>query len=224
MSNAPRSVHLDRSPSRNSGVAGLTPEFFQGVRRLCDERGILFMVDEVQTGIGRTGKWFGFQHFGVMPDVVTMAKALGNGMPIGACWARADVAASFQPGDHATTYGGQPLATSAARAVLDTMVAIDGAQLAADVGARLRTALLESPVVDDVRGLGLLMAVELRGADARLVSAELLKRGLVTNGVTPTALRLAPPFVITDAHIAEAVALITEVTTELANSGDNGAN
>ena len=94
------------------------PSTSQGVRRLCDERGILFMVDEVQTGLGRTGRWFGFQHFGVVPDVVTMAKALGNGVPIGACWARADVAGAFEPGDHATTYGGQPLATAAARAVL----------------------------------------------------------------------------------------------------------
>ncbi len=200
------------------GVNPATVEYFQGVRRLCDERGILFMVDEVQTGLGRTGRWFGFQHFDVMPDVVTMAKALGNGMPIGACWARADVAGCFQPGDHATTYGGQPLATSAARAVLDTMEAIGAAELVADVGERLRRALLASPVVDEVRGLGLLLAVELRGADARLVSAELLRRGLVTNGVTPTALRLAPPFVITDDHIAEAVALISEVTAELAEA------
>ncbi len=200
------------------GVNPATIEFFQGVRALCDERGILFMVDEVQTGLGRTGRWFGFQHFGVTPDVVTMAKALGNGMPIGACWARADVAASFQPGDHATTYGGQPLATSAARAVLETMRAIDAPTLAASAGQRLTDALMASPVVDEVRGLGLLLAVELRGADARLVSAELLRRGLVTNGVTPTALRLAPPLIITDEHIAEAVAMITEVTTELAEA------
>ena len=79
-----------------------TPEYFQGVRRLCDERGLLFIVDEVQTGLGRTGAWFGYQHFGVRPDVVTLAKALGNGVPIGACWARRDVAAAFEPGDHGT--------------------------------------------------------------------------------------------------------------------------
>jgi acetylornithine/succinyldiaminopimelate/putrescine aminotransferase len=91
------------------GVNPATPAYFQAVRKLCDERGVLFMVDEVQTGLGRTGKWFGFQHFGVQADVVTMAKALGNGVPIGACWAREDVAAAFQPGDHATTFGGQRL-------------------------------------------------------------------------------------------------------------------
>ena len=93
------------------GEGGVNPashEYFAAVRRVCDERGILFMVDEVQTGLGRTGRWFGFQHFDVRPDVVTMAKALGNGLPIGACWARADVAPAFEPGDHATTFGGQP--------------------------------------------------------------------------------------------------------------------
>src|SRR3954469_2346779 len=92
------------------GVQQATPEYFQGVRKICDERGLLFMVDEVQTGLGRTGAWFGFQHLAVEPDVVTMAKALGNGVPIGACWAKAEVAEAFKPGDHATTFGGQPLA------------------------------------------------------------------------------------------------------------------
>ncbi|MGH9136531.1 MAG: aminotransferase class III-fold pyridoxal phosphate-dependent enzyme, partial [Acidimicrobiales bacterium] len=100
------------------GVNPATVDYFQSVRSLCDERGILFIVDEVQCGLGRTGRWFGFQHFDVRPDVVTIAKSLGNGVPIGACWALAGVAAAFDPGDHATTYGGQPLATAAARAVL----------------------------------------------------------------------------------------------------------
>ena len=107
------------------GVNPATPEYFQAVRRLCDERGILLMVDEVQTGLGRCGAWFGHQRLGVVPDVVTMAKALGNGVPIGACWAKTEVAAAFEPGDHATTYGGQPLATAAARAVLEVMEAED---------------------------------------------------------------------------------------------------
>ena len=110
------------------GEGGVNPadaEYFQGVRRLCDERGLLFIVDEVQTGFGRTGRWFGHQHFGVRPDVVTMAKALGNGVPIGACWARREVAAAFEPGDHATTFGGTPIATAAARAVLAELQRID---------------------------------------------------------------------------------------------------
>jgi acetylornithine/succinyldiaminopimelate/putrescine aminotransferase len=190
------------------GVNPATVEYFQGVEALCRERGILFMVDEVQTGLGRTGRWFGFQHFGVSPDVVTMAKALGNGVPIGACWAKAEVAASFSPGDHATTYGGQPLATSAARAVLETMEAIDAPGLASAAGEKLTKTMLALPGVSGVRGLGLLLAIELEGVNAPAVAADCLAAGLVVNGVTPTAIRVAPPLIIEDAHIAEAAAIL----------------
>ncbi len=197
------------------GVNPATVEYFEGVRRLCDERGILFMVDEVQTGLGRTGRWFGFQHFGIVPDVVTMAKALGNGVPIGACWARQEVAAAFQPGDHATTYGGQPLATAAAAAVLETLVAIDAPALATSRGAELTEAVMALPQVSGVRGLGLLLAVELTGVNAQTAAARCLEEGLVVNGVTPTAIRLAPPLTITSDHIAEAVALLGPILDEL---------
>jgi predicted acetylornithine/succinylornithine family transaminase len=193
------------------GVNPASAEYFAGVRRLCDERGVLFMVDEVQTGLGRTGRWFGFQHLGVVPDVVTMAKALGNGVPIGACWAREDVATVFEPGDHATTYGGQPLATSAARAVLATMQAEDVPARAARAGRRLADGLAALPGVASVRGAGLLLAVELDGRDAREVNAALLAAGLVANAVTPTALRLAPSLLISDAEIDEALARIAGV-------------
>jgi acetylornithine/N-succinyldiaminopimelate aminotransferase len=192
------------------GVNPATAEYFQGVRRLCDERGLLFMVDEVQTGLARTGEWFGFQHFGVRPDVVTMAKALGNGVPIGACWARRDVAASFEPGDHATTFGGTPLATSAARAVLAEMERIDAPATAAKAAHRLGEALAGIPGVKAVRGLGLLLAVELDGHDAKAVAGALLDEGLVVNAVTPTALRLAPPINVSDAEIDEACSMLAE--------------
>jgi acetylornithine/N-succinyldiaminopimelate aminotransferase len=162
----------------------------------------------VQTGLGRTGRWFGFQHFGVVPDVVTMAKALGNGVPIGACWARSPVADVFEPGDHATTFGGQPLATAAARAVLDVMQREDAPGRAVRAGRRFTEALRATPGVADVRGLGLLLGVELGGHDARQVNAALLADGLVANAVTPTALRLAPSLLIADDEIDHAVALI----------------
>lgn len=190
------------------GVNPATAEYFQGVERLCRERGILFMVDEVQTGLGRTGRWFGFQHFGVSPDVISMAKALGNGMPIGACWAKAEVAASFQPGDHATTYGGQPLATAAARSVLETMRAIDAPALATQRGAQLTKAAMAIPGVSGVRGLGMLLAIELDGVNAPAVAARCLADGLIVNGVTPTAIRVAPPLIIEDEHIAQAMAML----------------
>jgi len=205
------------------GVNPATAEYFEGVRRLCDERGILFMVDEVQTGLGRTGEWFGFQHFGVEPDVVTMAKALGNGMPIGACWARRDVAAAFEPGDHATTYGGQPLAASAARATLTVMERENVPQKAEHAGTRLRHQLEDVPGVDEVRGLGLLLAAQLAdGIDARAVAAAALDAGLIVNAVSPTALRLAPPLLVTDDEIDRAVEVLGQVLTALTN-GDVAA-
>ena len=196
------------------GVNVPSPDYLPALRALCDERGLLLMFDEVQTGLARTGRWFAHQHSGVLPDVVTMAKALGNGVPIGACWARADVAGAFRPGDHATTFGGQPLATAAARAVLDTMIEIDAPACATAAGDRLRRGLEALPGVTGVRGLGLLLAAELDpalGRSAGEVAAGCLASGLVVNAVTSTAVRFAPPLVVTDAEIDEAVARFAAV-------------
>jgi predicted acetylornithine/succinylornithine family transaminase len=198
------------------GEGGVNPAgaaYLQGVRRLCDERGVLLMLDEVQTGLGRCGAWFAHQRLGVVPDVVTMAKALGNGVPIGACWAKTEVASVFEPGDHATTFGGQPLATAAARAVLAVMEAEDVPARAERAGQRLQAGALALPGVRGVRGLGLLLAVELAGYDARDVAARLLERGVIVNAVTPTALRLAPSLLITDDEVDHALALLAEVLT-----------
>ncbi len=197
------------------GVHPATAEYFEGVRRLCDERGLLMIVDEIQTGLGRTGEWFGFQHFGVEPDVVTMAKALGNGMPIGACWAKRDVAAVFQPGDHGTTYGGQPLAASAARATLEILERVNAPQLAERAGAEFRHLLETIEGVIQVRGLGLLLAAELAvGLDAKAVAGDLLQRGLIVNAVSPTSLRFAPPLIVSESEIAQAVDLLSAVLAD----------
>ena len=197
------------------GVHPATAEYFEGVRRMCDERGLLMIVDEIQTGLGRTGEWFGFQHFGVEPDVVTMAKALGNGMPIGACWARREVAAVFQPGDHGTTYGGQPLAASAARATLEILERVNAPQLAERAGAEFRHLLETVEGVVQVRGLGLLLAAELAGGlDAKAVAADLLRGGLIVNAVSPTALRFAPPLIVSESEIAQAVDLLSAVLAD----------
>jgi predicted acetylornithine/succinylornithine family transaminase len=196
------------------GEGGVNPasrQYFQAVRRLCDERGVLFMVDEVQTGLGRTGQWFGFQHSEVNPDVVTLAKALGNGMPIGACWAKADVAAAFQPGDHATTFGGQPLAAAAANAVLGVMEAEDVPARAAKLGAYLQESLAVLPGVIGVRGRGLLLAAELDGKRAKPVVAGALDRGLVVNAVTESAVRLAPSLLVTETEVDRAVEILGQV-------------
>jgi len=192
------------------GVHAADAAYLQGVRRLCDERGILLMLDEVQTGLGRCGAWFAHQRAGIVPDVVTMAKALGNGVPIGACWAKSEVAGAFEPGDHATTYGGQPLATAAARAVLAVMEAEDVPARAERAGGRLTAGASALPGVAGVRGLGLLLAIELVGHDAKAVAARLLELGAIVNAVTPTALRLAPSLLISDDEIDQAVALLAE--------------
>ncbi|MCZ7526057.1 MAG: acetylornithine transaminase [Acidimicrobiia bacterium] len=194
------------------GVVPAPPGYLEEVRRLCDEREALLVLDEVQTGLGRTGRWFGFQHSGIRPDVVTMAKALGNGVPIGACWARAEVSAALAPGEHATTFGGQPLAARAALATLDVMESEDVPGRAARAGERLARSLEALPEVVSVRGAGLLLAAELvDGLDARAVAGACLEAGLVVNALTPSALRLAPPLLVTDEEIDEAVAALAPV-------------
>jgi len=205
------------------GVQPAPPGYLQAVRALCDEREALLVMDEVQTGLGRTGAWFGFQHSGVRPDVVAMAKALGNGMPIGACWARAEVAAAFRPGDHATTFGGQPLAAAAALATLEVMEAEDAPARAAAAGKRLVDALRAVPGVAGVRGAGLLIAAELDGLEAKPVADECLRRGLVCNAVTATALRLAPPLLVSDDEIAEAVTILAGVLADAHAGAHQGA-
>jgi len=198
------------------GVNPLDVDYLRGVADLCRERGVLLMLDEVQTGLGRCGSWFAHQAYGVEPDVVTMAKALGNGMPIGACWARADVAAAFEPGDHATTYGGQPLAAATARKVLEVMRREDVPARATAAGAAIAEGLTGRTGIAGVRGLGLLLAVELDGVAAADAARLLLERGVVVNAVSPTALRLAPSLVISDDEVKLAVAAIVGAVAELA--------
>ena len=196
------------------GINVPSASYLQAVRELCDYRGLLFMLDEVQTGLARTGRWFAHHHDGVEPDVVTMAKALGNGMPIGACWARAEVASAFQPGDHATTFGGQPLAASAAKATLEVMEEIDLPAMAASAGEKMRVAVVALDGVASVRGRGLLLGVELAGERpaADVVTAG-MAAGLVLGTAGPTSLRIAPPLIISDDEIAHGVAVLDKVLT-----------
>ena len=194
------------------GVIPATNEWLQQVRQLCTERGALMMIDEVQTGFARTGDWFAFQHAGVRPDVVMLAKAMGNGMPVGALWAPRDIARVFVPGDHGSTYSGTAIATAAVCAVIDIMRRIDAPRLAREKGELIISQLQRLPGVKSVRGRGLLLGVELgEGVDAKAKQAAMLERGLVTNAVTATALRLAPPITVTADEIGEAMAIMTEV-------------
>ncbi len=194
------------------GINVPTDGYLQAVRDLCDDRSLLLMLDEVQTGLARTGRWFAHHHDGVEPDVVTMAKALGNGMPIGACWAREAVAAAFKPGDHATTFGGQPLAASAAKATLGVMEELDLPAKAAAAGETMRSAVEALEGVASVRGRGLLLGVELAGerSAGEVVTAG-MAAGLVLGTAGATSLRIAPPLIISDDEIAHGVALLDKV-------------
>ena len=200
---------LIESVQGEGGVNPATTEYLQGIRQICDQTGALLMIDEIQTGFARTGKWFGFEHSGVRPDVVTLAKAMGNGMPVGACWARTEVAAVFEPGDHGSTYSGTAIATAAVNATIDEMRRLDAPTLAATTGARLTAKLLDLDGVVGVRGFGLMLGVELAdGLDARVAYADLLDAGLIVNAVNPSTIRLVPPLTVSDAEVDEAVALI----------------
>lgn len=197
------------------GEGGVVPApagYLRAVRQLCDERGILLVMDEVQTGLGRTGRWFGFQHAGILPDIVTVAKALGNGVPIGACWARAEVAAAFVPGDHGSTFGGQPLAASAALETLRVLEEIGAPGLALAKGEKFAAGLASLAGVASVRGCGLLLGAVLEpGLDAKAVVASALEAGLILNSPVPGVLRLAPPITVSDAEIDRALAILAGV-------------
>ncbi|MFZ9358967.1 MAG: aspartate aminotransferase family protein [Ilumatobacteraceae bacterium] len=172
------------------GVVPASVEYLQAARKMCTDRGILLMIDEVQTGFARTGKWFGFEHAEIKPDVVMLAKAMGNGMPIGALWASQKIASVFKPGDHGSTYSGTALATAAARATMQLMIDMNAPEVVMQKGTELTAKLLTIDGVVNVRGRGLLLAAELSPElDAKKVAVQLLDKGLVVNGVTSHALR-----------------------------------
>jgi acetylornithine/N-succinyldiaminopimelate aminotransferase len=201
------------------GIVPATPEYLKAARELCDERGILLLFDEVQTGLGRTGRWFGFQHSGVVPDVVTLAKALGGGLPIGACVAREDVADAFRPGDHATTFGGGPVPCAAALAVLDVIesegLVENSARMGERLVSRLRDTLADTPPVVDVRGVGLLVGVQLAGEWSKDVVDGARDRGLLVNNVRPDTVRMSPPLIVSEADVDRAVDVLAEAISQV---------
>ncbi|MFA7097342.1 MAG: aminotransferase class III-fold pyridoxal phosphate-dependent enzyme, partial [Gammaproteobacteria bacterium] len=170
--------------------------------------------DEVQTGIGRTGTWFAFQQHGIMPDVMTLAKGLGNGVPIGACLARGAAAEVFKPGNHGSTFGGNPLACSAALAVLRTVERENLAERAAQLGARMlegfKTALGEAAGVADIRGKGLMIGIELDRPCAELVKSA-LEEGILINVTADKVVRLLPPLILTDGEADQIVNTVSRL-------------
>jgi acetylornithine/N-succinyldiaminopimelate aminotransferase len=182
--------------------------YLPALRRICDSKGWLLMLDEVQTGNGRTGRYFAYQHLGIVPDVVTTAKGLANGLPIGACLARGVAAQTLKPGNHGSTFGGNPLACAAAHAVLDALVEDGLIERAGMLGERMlkrfRTALSGDNRVVDVRGKGLMLGIELDSPQPNLVKAALAS-GLLINVTHDTVVRLLPPLILTDAQADEIV-------------------
>lgn len=197
------------------GVRVATPAFLTACRDISRERGVLLMLDEVQTGIGRTGRLFAYEHFGITPDVMTLAKGLGGGVPIGACLATDDAAKVFTPGSHASTFGGNPLACAAALAVLEVILEDqDIVGQCARLGEYFMKGLLDlkgrCPAVTDVRGLGLLIGVEVT-LDARELVHDLRKRGILANATSEHVLRFVPPLIVTTAEIDRVVVTLGDV-------------
>jgi len=198
------------------GVHIADAAYLQAVRALCDEHGLLLILDEVQTGIGRCGSMFAFEQAGIVPDILTLAKGLGGGVAIGAMLAKANVAASFGPGTHGSTFGGNPLACTAALTVLDV---IESGNLLANVQQRgeqlqqgLRDLAIRCPVIRQVRGQGLLIGADLSVAAAPLIAAA-RDQGLLILMAGPNVLRFLPPLNVTAAEVDEALAIVAEVLT-----------
>ena len=191
------------------GIIPAAKDYLEGVRKWCDEKNLLLILDEVQTGIGRTGKWFAYQHHGITPDVMTLAKGLGGGVPIGACLAspRADV---FEPGDHGSTFGGNPLACTVALSVL-AVIERDGlVGHAAEMG-ELLNGVLQGLGAKEVRGLGLMQAAEFAEPHAKAFQNSCLEAGLIINAVDENSIRLVPPLIITAEEIDRAQATMHKV-------------
>jgi len=201
------------------GVIPADPEFLADLRKLCDEKGILLLCDEVQAGVGRTGKWFGFQHYHIEPDAFSLAKGLGNGFPIGAIVAGAKLADLFQPGHHATTFGGTPLACSAALAVIDVIEEEQLLENAMMMGAYFveglcGIALKHKKWISGVRGLGLLLGLVL-DVPAAPLQKKLQEKGLLALATAGNVLRLLPPLNVSQEEIAAALEIISRACSEL---------
>ncbi len=200
------------------GIQPLSQEFMDAARELTQTTSALLVADEIQAGFGRTGTWFAYQHYGVRPDIVTVAKPIAGGLPLGALLATEEVARAFHPGMHGTTFGGGPLACAVAIAVFDEVEAL--LPHVEEVGGYFHTLLLElkeeHSVITDVRGMGLMLAVELESADlAKAVLAAMTGRHILINRTSETVLRFLPPYILEKKHVDEAVAALDEILSEL---------
>lgn len=184
--------------------------YLQALRELCDETGALLVFDCVQTGMGRTGDWFGYEYSGVKPDAITLAKGLGGGLPLGAMIALGGAATLLQPGDHGSTFGGNPVATAAALAVIETIEKNSLLKRVSEIGLEVMADLAIIEGVKSVRGAGLLIGVEFNQPIAKKVAEQCQKNGVLVNGNSETVIRIAPPLIVTDKQVAQFLKVFTE--------------
>ena len=197
-----------------AGVIVPPADYLQELRAICDAKGALLVIDAVQTGMGRTGDWFGYEYSGITPDVITLAKGLGGGLPLGAMIALGKAADLFQPGDHGSTFGGNPVTTAAALAAIKFIEIQKILQKVEKQGAYLMQELAVIPGVAEVRGAGLLLGIELETMKAADIAKALQNQGVLVNAANPTTIRLAPALVVTDAQIKKFVAIFKKVMSD----------
>jgi len=197
-----------------AGVIVPPADFLQELRALCDAKGALLVIDAVQTGMGRTGDWFGYEYSGITPDVITLAKGLGGGLPLGAMIALGKAADLFQPGDHGSTFGGNPVTTAAGLAAIKFIETQKILKKVEKQGVYLMQELAVIPGVAEVRGAGLLLGIELKTLKAADVAAALQSEGVLVNAANPTTIRLAPALIVTDAQLKKFVSIFKKVMSD----------
>lgn len=210
------------------GIHPVSQEFFATARELCDSTGALLLADEIQSGLGRTGKWFAYQHYGILPDIVSLAKPIAGGIPMGAMLCTEEAARGFAPGQHGTTFGGGPLACAVAITVLDTMQRENMLAHIQDVGRFFKSKLQElakhHDCIVDVRGMGLMLGLELNSAElAKQVAAQMMERRIIVNRTSETVIRFLPPFVLERKHVEIAVTALDEILKNLATYAGTAA-
>lgn len=210
------------------GIHPVSREFFAAARELCDSTGALLLADEIQSGVGRTGKWFAYQHYGILPDIVSVAKPIAGGIPMGAMLCTDEAARGFTPGQHGTTFGGGPLACAIAIAVLDTMQRENMLVHIQEVGeffkSKLQALEKHHDCIVDVRGMGLMLGLELNSAElAKQVAAQMMERRIIVNRTSETVIRFLPPFVLERKHVEIAVTALDEILKNLATYAGTAA-
>jgi acetylornithine aminotransferase len=197
-----------------AGVIVPPQDYLQQLRALCDNKGALLVIDAVQTGMGRTGDWFGYEYSGITPDVITLAKGLGGGLPLGAMIAFGKAADLFQPGDHGSTFGGNPVTAAAGLAAIDFIESKEILSKVEKQGAHLIQELALIPGVKEVRGAGLLLGIELKSLKAADISDAMRNAGVLVNAANATTIRIAPALIVTDSQIQKFISIFKKVMSD----------